>query len=197
MTTINDKYEYISIAMDDEGLSDEMLDKLLADDEASQKWYEYHLISDCMKQQAVGRDADFMQSEMFTAALAEISREHQANYVANASNLTSKQSKAASNHAFKGFAVAASLAAVAVSVWQFWPQADTQQMTPVAVEKQQQQVDQNIVPVRAAAENKAANKAASDVVVPNAAKQLSIQQNTAVHVESQTGTSTPPKEIVQ
>lgn len=76
MTTINDKYEYISIAMDDEDLSDEMLDKLLAYDEASQKWYEYHLISDYMKQQAVGRDANFMQSEIFTAALAEISREH-------------------------------------------------------------------------------------------------------------------------
>ena len=195
MTTINDKYEYISIAMDDEDLSDEMLDKLLADDEASQKWYEYHLISDCMKQQAVGRDADFMQSKMFTAALAEISREHQANHAANASKLTHKQPKAANNYAFKGFAVAASLAAVAVSVWQFWPQADTQQLTPVAVEKQQpQQVDQNIVPVRAAAEN----KAASDVVMPNAAKQLAPQQNnTAVHVESQTGTNTPPKEIVQ
>ena len=195
MTTINDKYEYISIAMDDEDLSDEMLDKLLADDEASQKWYEYHLISDCMKQQAVGRDADFMQSKMFTVALAEISREHQANHAANASKLTHKQPKAANNYAFKGFAVAASLAAVAVSVWQFWPQADTQQLTPVAVEKQQpQQVDQNIVPVRAAAEN----KAASDVVMPNAAKQLAPQQNnTAVHVESQTGTNTPPKEIVQ
>lgn len=195
MTTINDKYEYISIAMDDEDLSDEMLDKLLADDEASQKWYEYHLISDCMKQQAVGRDANFMQSEIFTAALAEISREHQANHAANASKLTNKQPKAANNHAFKGFAVAASLAAVAVSVWQFWPQADTQQLTPVAVEKQQpQQLNQNIVPVRAAAEN----KAASDVVVPNAAKQLAPQQNnTAVHVESQTGTNTPPKEIVQ
>ena len=194
MTTINDKYEYISIAMDDEDLSDEMLDKLLADDEASQKWYGYHLISDCMKQQAVGRDADFMQSKMFTAALAEISREHQANHAANASKLTHKQPKAANNYAFKGFAVAASLAAVAVSVWQFWPQADTQQLTPVAVEKQQQQVDQNIVPVRAAAEN----KAASDVVMPNAAKQLAPQQNnTAVHVESQTGTNTPPKEIVQ
>ena len=195
MTTINDKYEYISIAMDDEDLSDEMLDKLLADDEASQKWYEYHLISDCMKQQAVGRDANFMQSEMFTAALAEISREHQANHAANASKLANKQPKAANNHAFKGFAVAASLAAVAVSVWQFWPQADTQQLTPVAVEKQQpQQLDQNIVPVRAAAEN----KAASDVVVPNAAKQLAPQQNnTAVHVESQSGTNTPPKEIVQ
>ncbi|ATD65112.1 sigma-E factor negative regulatory protein [Neisseria weixii] len=196
MTTINnkDKYEYVSIAMDNEDLSDEMLDKLLADDEAGQKWYEYHLISDCMKQQAVGRNADFMQSEVFTAALAEISREHQANYAANASNLTSKQSKA-SNHAFKGFAAAASLAAVAVSVWQFWPQADTQQMTPVAVEKQQQQVDQNIVPVRAVAEN----KAASDVVVPNAAEQLSIQkqQNTAVRVESQAVINTPPKEIVQ
>lgn len=195
MTTINDKYEYISIAMDDEDLSDEMLDKLLADDEASQKWYEYHLISDYMKQQAVGRDANFMQSEIFTAALAEISREHQANHAANASKLTNKQPKAANNHAFKGFAVAASLAAVAVSVWQFWPQADTQQLTPVAVEKQQpQQLNQNIVPVRAAAEN----KAASDVVVPNAAKQLAPQQNnTAVHVESQTGTNTPPKEIVQ
>ena len=136
-----------------------------------------------------------MQSEMFTAALAEISREHQANHAANASKLTHKQPKAANNYAFKGFAVAASLAAVAVSVWQFWPQADTQQLTPVAVEKQQpQQVDQNIVPVRAAAEN----KAASDVVMPNAAKQLAPQQNnTAVHVESQTGTNTPPKEIVQ
>ncbi|WP_165088647.1 sigma-E factor negative regulatory protein [Neisseria yangbaofengii] len=189
MTTINDKFEYISIAMDDEDLSDEMLDKLLTDDEAGQKWYEYHLISDCMKQQAVGRDADFMQSEMFTAALAEISREH----AANASKLTNKQPKAANNHAFKGFAVAASLAAVAVSVWQFWPQADIRQMTPVAVEKQPRQVDQNIVPVRAAAEN----KAASDVVVPNAAKQLSTQQNTAVHIESQTGTNTPSKEIVQ
>ena len=30
-TTINDKFEYISIAMDDDCLSEEILDKLLAD----------------------------------------------------------------------------------------------------------------------------------------------------------------------
>ncbi|PSJ81397.1 sigma-E factor negative regulatory protein [Neisseria iguanae] len=194
MTTINEKFEYISIVMDDENLSDEIVDKLLADDEAGRKWYEYHLISDCMKQQAVGRDADFMQSEMFTAALAEISREHQADYAANISKTTMQQSKAANSHAVRGFAVAASLAAVAVSVWQFWPQTDGRQMSPSAVVEKARlhQIDQNIVPVRGAAES----KAASDVVVPNAAKQLPAQQST-VHVESQTGAANRPKEIVQ
>ncbi|WP_416192617.1 RseA family anti-sigma factor [Neisseria sp. CCUG12390] len=192
MTTINDKFEYISIAMDNEDLSEEMLDKLLADDAAVQKWYEYHLISDCMKEQTVGRDADFMQSEHFAAALAEISHEHQSAYAEKAAKSVSEQK--AANSAFKGFAVAASLAAVAVSVWQFWPQAGDAQM-PVAAEQVQPAADQNIVLVKAVEPEK---KSASDVVVPDAAKQLpSSERTTAVRTEKQTNPAATQQEVVQ
>lgn len=192
MTTINDKFEYISIAMDNEDLSEEILDKLLADDAAVRKWYEYHLISDCMKEQAVGRDAGFMQNAAFTAALAEISRGHQAAYAAKAAKSVSEQK--AANSAFKGFAVAASLAAVAVSVWQFWPQGSDGAM-PVAAEKvQTAPADQNVVPVKAAEPEK---KSASDTVVPNAAKQLPPRQTTTVRTETPSDSVNAQQDIVQ
>lgn len=191
MTTINDKFEYISIAMDNEDLSEEILDKLLADDAAVQKWYEYHLISDCMKEQAVGRDAGFMQSGAFAAALAEISRDHQAAYAAKTAQSASEQK--AANSAFKGFAVAASLAAVAVSVWQFWPQGGAQM--PVAAEKvQTSPADQNVVPVKAAEPEK---KTASDTVVPNAAKQLPPQRTSTVRTENPSDSVKTQQDIVQ
>ena len=83
-TTINDKFEYISIAMDDDCLSEEILDKLLADKEASQKWYEYHLIGDCLRsrKEGMGKDFDFAQSSNFMATLAEISLENKRLYEA-------------------------------------------------------------------------------------------------------------------
>ena len=81
-TTINDKFKYISIAMDDDCLSEEILDKLLADKEASQKWYEYHLIGDCLRsrKEGMGKDFDFAQSSNFMATLAEISLENKRLY---------------------------------------------------------------------------------------------------------------------
>lgn len=185
-------YEYVSIAMDDENLSDEVMDKLLSDEKAGEKWYEYHLISDCLKhkQQPAGRDADFMQSSLFKDALAEISKEHQARFAAQ--SLKPANSRPAANQAFKGFAVAASLAAVAVSLWQFWPQSDNGADVPVAAEKAQpQQADKVIVPVKADKANEA-----GQTVLPEAAKQLPAQQTT-VHTESKTEAVRQQQGIVQ
>ena len=112
-TTINDKFKYISIAMDDDCLSEEVLDKLLADKEASQKWYEYHLIGDCLRsrKEGMGKDFDFAQSSNFMATLAEISLENKRLYEAGQIKPVKDLPVQASNHAFKGFAIAASVAA--------------------------------------------------------------------------------------
>ena len=71
---MNTTHEYISMLMDNDDVSEEMLDRLLSDDAAAEAWYEYHLIGDCMRYKAgTGRDADFMQSAAFTATFAKIS----------------------------------------------------------------------------------------------------------------------------
>ncbi|ASK28303.1 sigma-E factor negative regulatory protein [Neisseria chenwenguii] len=177
-TTINETYEYVSIAADDEELSEVFIDRLLNDDEAARKWYEYHLIGDCIRneREAAGRDAGFLKNADFQAALAEISAEHQARS-GNTPKAAAKPAEAA-NHTFKGFAVAASLAAVAVSVWQFWPQAD-QGATPVAAE-QTRPADNNVVSVGGHAD-----KTASAPVVPNASKDTqTTESRSAVGVEA-------------
>ena len=51
--------EYVSILMDGDQVSEEMLDRLLSDDAAAEAWYEYHLLGDCMRyKEGTGRDAD-------------------------------------------------------------------------------------------------------------------------------------------
>lgn len=182
-TTINDKFEYISIAMDDDSLSEEMLDKLMTDKEAAQKWYEYHLIGDCLRsrKEGMGKDFDFAQSSKFTATLAEISLENKRLY--EEGQVRPVRAAASSNHAFKGFAVAASVAAVAVSVWQLLPQAKQADTAPVAVE-QQRPVRAEVVEVSGKPEAKPASAPTVAPVMPSNLEEKPKSQS-AVHVEAQ------------
>ncbi len=191
--TMSTTHEYISMLMDNDDVSEEMLDRLLSDDAAAEAWYEYHLIGDCMRYKAgTGRDADFMQSAAFTATLAEISEEHKQRHKAEvAAAMSAKGVQAANNSFFKSFAVAASVAAVAVAVWQFGPQVKGESAGMVAekaVETKNQQ--ENIVPVAA---NPTAKNASDAVVMPESAKndkgvsqttvrtEMQVQQDSAVH----------------
>ena len=191
--TMSTTHEYISMLMDNDDVSEEMLDRLLSDDAAAEAWYEYHLLGDCMRyKEGTGRDADFMQSAAFTATLAEISEEHKQRHKAEvAAAMSAKGVQAANNSFFKSFAVAASVAAVAVAVWQFGPQVKGESAGMVAekaVETKNQQ--ENIVPVAA---NPTAKNASDAVVMPESAKndkgvsqttvrtEMQVQQDSAVH----------------
>ena len=48
----NKALEYVSALMDGEALTDEMLDAVLANEEAMRAWHEYHIIGDCIRQGA-------------------------------------------------------------------------------------------------------------------------------------------------
>ncbi len=183
--TMSTTHEYISMLMDNDDVSEEMLDRLLSDDAAAEAWYEYHLIGDCMRYKAgTGRDADFMQSAAFTATLAEISEEHKQRHKAEvAAAMSAKGVQAANNSFFKSFAVAASVAAVAVAVWQFGPQVKGDSAGMVAkkaVETKNQQ--ENIVPVAA---NPTAKNASDAVVMPESAKNDKGVSQTTVRTEMQ------------
>lgn len=193
VTTMDTTREYVSMLMDGNQVSEEMLDRLLSDDAAAEAWYEYHLLGDCLRYKAgTGRDADFMQSAAFTATLAEISEEHKQRHEAEvAAAMPAKEAQAANNSFFKTFAVAASVAAVAVAVWQFGPQVKGDSAGMVAekaVETKNQQ--ENIVPVAA---NPVAKNASDAVVMPESAKndkgvsqttvrtEMQVQQDSVVH----------------
>ena len=193
VTTMDTTREYVSMLMDGDQVSEEMLDRLLSDDAAAEAWYEYHLLGDCMRYKAgMGRDADFMQSAVFIAMFAEISEEHKQRHEAEvAAVMPAKEVQAANNSFFKSFAVAASVAAVAVAVWQFGPQVKGESSGMVAekaVETKNQQ--ENIVPVAA---NPTAKNASDAVVMPESAKndkgvsqttvrtEMQVQQDSVVH----------------
>ena len=187
---MNTTHEYISMLMDNDDVSEEMLDRLLSDDAAAEAWYEYHLIGDYMRYKAgTGRDADFMQSAAFTATLAEISEEHKQRHKAEvAAAMSAKGVQAANNSFFKSFAVAASVAAVAVSVWQFAPQVQGG-LADIVAEKVADTKNQqeHIVPVPA---NPAVKNASDVVVVPESAKndkgvsQITVRTETQVQQDS-------------
>ncbi len=193
VTTMNTTREYVSMLMDSNQINDEMLDRLLSEDAAAEAWYEYHLLGDCMRYKAgAGRDADFMQSAAFTATLAEISEEHKQRYEAEvAAVLPVKDVQAANNSFFNYFAVAASVVAVAVAVWQFGPQVrddSSGMIAEKAVDTKNQQ--KHIVPVAA---NPTVKNASDTVVLPDSVKnekgvsqttvrtEVQIQQDSAVH----------------
>ena len=186
VTTMDTTREYVSMLMDGDQVSEEMLDRLLSDDAAAEAWYEYHLIGDCMRYKAgTGRDADFMQSAAFTATLAEISEEHkQRHKVEVAAAMSAKGVQAANNSFFKSFAVAASVAAVAVAVWQFAPQMQSvgsaDMVAEKAVETKAQQ--ENIVSVVA---NPAVKNASDAVVLPESIKNEKGVSQTTVRTEMQ------------
>lgn len=186
MTKTNEQYEYLSAMMDGDAVSEEMLDKLLADEQAQKMWYEYHVVRDytALKSNEIGRDAEFLNSASFKAQLAEISAEHQS----RSSAAKPLQTKAA-NHNFRFFAVAASVAAVAVSVWQFGGSERTEPQTAAVEQTAPKQAADHIVPV-----STPEKRAASEPVMPNSAvKDLPAQQS-AVRVEQ---ADQPKQEVVQ
>ena len=64
----NKALEYVSALMDGEALTDEMLDAVLADEEAMRAWHEYHIIGDCIRQGAAASVAgETMQSKALKA----------------------------------------------------------------------------------------------------------------------------------
>lgn len=184
MTKTNEQYEYLSAMMDGDAVSEEMLDKLLADEQAQKRWYEYHVVRDytALKSNEIGPDAAFLNQPDFQAELAQISAEHRSR---DAAPQTVKQ---AANHHFRYFAVAASVAAVAVSVWQF--NGQTAENEAVAAEQAaSKQTAEHIVPV-----STPEKRAASEPVMPNSAvKDLPAQQS-AVRVEQ---ADQPKQEVVQ
>ncbi|UOO80769.1 hypothetical protein LVJ83_07160 [Uruburuella testudinis] len=174
-------FEYVSAAMDDDGLSEEALDKLLSDADAQQKWYEYHLIRDYLQhaKPIVGKDIKMSETD-FSVSLQQAAAENKQR--CGARQQQSGRTANAANHAFMRFAAVASVLAVAVAVWQMWPQADH---TAAAVAASQQapvqKTDAAIVPVG----GHAAAAPKQDVVVPNAAlaNQAQAEQRSAVRVE--------------
>ena len=165
----NKALEYVSALMDGEALTDEMLDAVLADEEAMRAWHEYHIIGDCIRQGAAASVAgEAMQSKAFTVPQAEDKQEKYA------------QREAANSGFFKFFAAAASVCAIAVAVWQFTPQTSRESM-PVA-EKSNVQPAQNIIPVSGTPGDKAASEP-GETVVPNAAKDGKIENRPTVRTE--------------
>ena len=168
----NKALEYVSALMDGEALTDEMLDAVLADEEALRAWHEYHIIGDCIRQGAAASVAgETMQSKAFTVPQAEVKQEKYA------------QREAANSGFFKFFAAAASVCAIAVAAWQFTPQTSRESM-PVA-EKSNVQPAQNIIPVSGTPGDKAAFEP-GETVVPNAAKDGKIENRPTVRTEQQT-----------
>lgn len=165
----NKALEYVSALMDGEALTEEMLDAVLADEEAMRAWHEYHIIGDCIRQGAAASVAgEAMQSKAFTVPQAEDKQEKYA------------QREAANSGFFKFFAAAASVCAIAVAVWQFTPQTSRESM-PVA-EKSNVQPAQNIIPVSGTPGDKAASEP-GETVVPNAAKDGKIENRPTVRTE--------------
>ncbi|HFC8494289.1 TPA: sigma-E factor negative regulatory protein [Neisseria subflava] len=167
----NKALEYVSALMDGEALTDEMLDAVLADEEAMRAWHEYHIIGDCIRQGAAASVAsEAMQSKAFTVPQAEAEGK-QEKYA---------RREAANSGFFKFFAAAASVCAIAVAAWQFAPQTSRDAM-PVA-EKSNVQPAQNIIPVSGTPVDKAASEP-GETVVPNAAKDGKIENRPTVHTE--------------
>ena len=140
----NKALEYVSTLMDGEALTDEMLDAVLADEEALRAWHEYHIIGDCQGA-AASVAGETMQSKAFTVPQTEAEGK-QEKYA---------QREAANSGFFKFFAAAASVCAITVAVWQFTPRTSRDAM-PVA-EKSNVQPAQNIIPVSGTPGDKAAS----------------------------------------
>ncbi|HHK6002161.1 TPA: RseA family anti-sigma factor [Neisseria subflava] len=169
----NKALEYVSALMDGEALTDEMLDAVLADEEAMRAWHEYHIIGDCIRQGAAVKVADeSMQSKAFTVPQAEAEGK-QEKYA---------QREAANSGFFKFFAAVASVCAIAVTAWQFTPQTSRDTL-PVA-EKSITQPAQNIIPVSGTPSDKAASEP-GETVVPNAAKDGKLENRPTVRTEQQ------------
>ncbi|WP_107689039.1 sigma-E factor negative regulatory protein [Neisseria wadsworthii] len=183
-------FEFVSAAMDGE-LSDEELDRLLQDEDVQERWYQYHLIRDCMQynQQVVGKDIEFTSQESFLAKLNAITEERKA-ALSSEEGVQCKQPvvREASNHNFRWFSVAASVLAVAVITWQMLPANHDSAAGEVATKsiEKVQPADSAVVSVSTKPSAAPGNKSA-DVVVPQAAieNQNNAEIKSAVQTEKQ------------
>ena len=147
------QFEYVSSLLDEACCSTESADlsRLMQDEQAQQRWYEYHLIRDCLHNDhaRLGMDlsAGFAAKWQAEAPLQAVE--------ARPPQVASNQS------VFKGFAVAASVLAVSVAVWQLWPVADVADVpAPMAATQQPAAVTQAAitpvaVPVKSLAQSPA------------------------------------------
>lgn len=197
--TKEQNYEYVSAAMDDE-LTEEALDKLLQDSEAQQKWNEYHLIRDYL--QSTQRSSMHQVDMQFDYVTVKTEK-------AKAVKIEEPISPA--NSIFKGFAIAASILAVAVIGWQMLPLHTGEVGSAEVANEQSLQLKSNdaVVPVAGVAAKgevvKPTDNTAPGVVVPNAAQanEPSAEAKPAIQVEKpgevntleSSGTSNQTKKI--
>lgn len=102
------KLEQISALMDEQLEIDEQeaaLDQLLSDAEVQKVWQEYYLIRDCLQNRQAKLGFDVKHS------LFEQLKQEARLYVP----------KTQQKRSWRGYAVAASVAAVSLAIWQVWP----------------------------------------------------------------------------
>ncbi|MBF0803263.1 RseA family anti-sigma factor [Neisseria sp. WF04] len=180
----NKDYEFVSAAMDDDGLSEEILDKLLSDSEARQKWREYHFIRDCLQcsKPAAREETVSVSRESITAVVQTVAVKQSGRSESRA------VPPAANNHAFRGFAVAASVLAVAVGGWQFLPQSGSggSAVAGKAAPSDRSEIVSVGGKAAPAKSDAVANAEAQGTVVPNAARANqtgAAEKQSAVRVE--------------
>lgn len=125
------KLEQISALMDeqlDEKEQEMALDSLLSDIEAQKMWQEYHLIRDCLQNHQTKLGFDVKKS------LIERLKQEAILFVPKVSSKGSH---------WRGFAVAASVAAVTIAVWQAWPNMQNKDASLMATTVQMQNVAAN------------------------------------------------------
>ncbi|MDO5686142.1 MAG: sigma-E factor negative regulatory protein [Neisseria sp.] len=109
----NLNHEKISALMDGETRArkecDGVIENLLNDRDLQRVWYEYHLIRDCLR-----HDQTRLGHDLAPSFRQRLQREGKLSL--------NRRLYLPANQAFKGFAIAASVAAVAVGVWQIMPQ---------------------------------------------------------------------------
>lgn len=169
-------FEYVSAVVDDEEINEANIDQLLADQEAQQKWSEYHLIGEYLRASAKVKTAS-QRNDQTVKVERNLKEQPIVMQVGPSEKL------AANHHFFRGFAVAASVVAVAVAAWQFHS-VDTdhtdqavvaQHSTTTTYPSEQKQADA-IVSVSNGTESKVASApAGSATVTPTAAAQIQLQ----------------------
>lgn len=182
------EFEFVSAAMDDE-LSEHDIERLLKDENAHAKWYQYHLIRDCMQyKRAVGKDIEYVSDEVFLSKLSAVTQERRSisSNVQNGMKRTPAPVEA-SNHSFRWFSIAASVMAIGVISWQMLP-LSTHDSGGVAVQDTQKSrpADASVVPV--SVKTPSLESDSTDVVVPDAAvqnQQGEAEMKSAVQVEKQ------------
>lgn len=125
------KLEQISALMDeqlDEKEQEMVLDSLLSDIEGQKMWQEYHLIRDCLQNH---------QTKLGFNVKKSLIKRLEQETILFVPKVSSKGSH------WRGFAVAASVAAVTIAIWQAWPNMQSKDSALIATTVQTQNVAAN------------------------------------------------------